>query len=465
MKKQLRTSQVNLDLRRLRFLKSSLKKNDNRNRQQSIIAHLSRVLSRLRGVVQLLTIKKVLGTSFVGLLSLATHQLHGQTLSEPILIEHTFEEFPIAPDLADIDGDGDLDLITSIFSGDDFIETGYMENIGNSKEFILADSLQLLPITHTMEEVGVVPEMADLDNDGDLDYCSFSYGDYYETILLYAENLGNGAFGPVTNDTILKSNEVVWGSYDGNLIDLDDDGDLDIMTVGYDIQAYYAGNNKLGVGYTENIGTADSAVWGEMKLIEGFPEIANEEEALTQVELADFDLDGDLDLLVTNYENYDDEFYQLSYVENLGASYAEAKLIELFDLQEGFIPMTSGDIDGDGDVDVLFNTSNFPYVPELYWLENLETSSNKLTTLQNAKFSLAASLVHQQVLLDYEVEQRADLELSIINSLGQVVKQQMLKTNSVKGSTQLNVSQLPIGNYFLRVATQEGQAVLKFSKF
>jgi hypothetical protein len=194
------------------------------------------------------------------------------------------------------------------------------------------------------------PDIAagDLDGDDDIDLliCD-SNGAIY-----YLENKGTES-NPILNTAYLEEGYITDAdAYFGSnmlieLVDLDSDGDLDLLTGEYD--GYF--------GYLENTGSATNPEFdGENydgDFISGASDYSH-----TSISAADMDDDGDVDLIVTNYLNY---FY---YLENTGSdvtpSFNVSSMEEILfadtgdDMRLYYYPNhTLADIDGDGDFDIV----------------------------------------------------------------------------------------------------------------
>ncbi|MBW2262429.1 MAG: VCBS repeat-containing protein [Deltaproteobacteria bacterium] len=198
-----------------------------------------------------------------------------------------------APALVDIDGDGDLDLFTG--ESDTYTGSiGFRRNTGTSTSPAFA-----APVTNPFGISGLTdsfyfPELGDIDGDGDMDlFLGERDGD-----VLLLRNTGTSsspAFAaPVTNPLGITAVTQIAAPALG---DLDRDGDLDLIV----------GEEGGDLMYFQNTGTATSPAFATV--------VANPF-GLTSVDqwafpdLADMDADGDLDLYVGEYDGY------MQYFEN-----------------------------------------------------------------------------------------------------------------------------------------------------
>lgn len=177
--------------------------------------------------------------------------------------------------------------------------------------------------------------MADIDNDGDVDLLAPNYGG--NTVSVRVNN-GRGVFTGTTEIPVGANPRAVATG------DIDADGDLDFLVTD-DSGGFSGGNVNVRVnngsgGFTAPAGTGTIPVGGSG------PQV---------VTLADVDGDGDLDMLVTNFQNLATTGSSVSVRLNNGAGvFGGGSDVQL---PSGAIGLAVGDIDNDGDLDFL--TSNF----------------------------------------------------------------------------------------------------------
>ncbi|MFT6500686.1 MAG: hypothetical protein ACJASQ_000795 [Crocinitomicaceae bacterium] len=210
-------------------------------------------------------------------------------------------------------------------------------------------------ITPTPGGVGLI-ELVDLDGDGDLDILQAGY----YGVIEYFENTGTATV-PAFSTSIQNPFGLTSGYYIAipTAVDIDDDGDMDLF-----VGEYY-GNTQ----FFENTGTASAPAFAAP--------VANPF-GLTQVyqfsipEAADMDGDGDTDLLISEY------YGNIQYFENTGTASAPAFAAPVQN-PFNFAPNpgsyngfpTVADLDQDGDLDLMVGEQ----YGNLDYFENTGTSS------------------------------------------------------------------------------------------
>ena len=300
---------------------------------------------------------------------------------------------PFSVIAADVDGDGDMDLL-SASGGDDKI--AWYENGGNQ--------------TFTPRTISTVADGArsvfavDMDGDGDLDVLSASFWD--DKIAWY-ENDGSQNFTPHTITTAAD------GAYNVFAADVDGDGDMDVLSASSsdDTIAWY--ENDGSQTFTEHTisTTADSPgsvfaadvdgdgdldvlsassvddkiAWYENDGSQNFTEhtITTSANGAFSAFAADMDGDGDLDVLSASFD--DDK---IAWYENDGSQTFTTQTIST--AADGARSVFAADVDGDGDLDVLSASLNDARIA---WYENLNSIRVNLSVSTTAGTEAAATVV------------------------------------------------------------------------
>ncbi len=266
-------------------------------------------------------------------------------------------DFYSSPMLADLDGDGDFDLVAGGLGGEVF----YAENTGSAANPSFAS---LVTGAFGLEDSGdrSAPTLMDLDGDGDLDaFVGESNG-----LAKYFENTGdasNPAFVFATPNPLGLVDVGVRSA--PALVDIDGDGDLDAF-VG---EAGPAIGVSGTVFYYENTGTAAAPAFAAASAnpfglaLLGFD---------TAPAFVDFDGDGDLDAF------FGERLGRLFYFENTGTALAPAfgpRQINPFGCAPSGVANTAAafaDVDNDGDFDVFVGVAD----GSLLYFENTGDAAN-----------------------------------------------------------------------------------------
>ncbi|MFC1501982.1 T9SS type A sorting domain-containing protein [bacterium] len=236
---------------------------------------------------------------------------------------------------ADLDGDGDLDVLSASEYDD---KVAWYENVDGSGTF---GPQQLINTTGIWIETVF---SADLDGDGDMDVLSAYMGEGFECRIVWYENTDNaGTFSAEKNIYIGPHKTISQIVYSA---DLDCDGDMDVIS---------ASRHDGNITWYKN--TDGEGLFGPAQ------QITTEVYWVRSICTADLDNDGDLDLLSASefdkkiawYENY-----------NTKIPFGPQQVISLS--ADGAQCVRAADLDGDGDMDVLSASDEDA---RIVWYENL----------------------------------------------------------------------------------------------
>lgn len=147
------------------------------------------------------------------------------------------------PALADIDADGDLDMLASSY----YLGAQFFKNSGTPNAPQFDAPIDLSTAFEISQQIGFsFPALADMDNDGDID---IFINDYYSAAFIFFENTGTPA-APVFSTGVQNPGNlsVTQADLTPNLIAFDGDPDLDLFT-GSVTGVIYRENLQFGVGF------------------------------------------------------------------------------------------------------------------------------------------------------------------------------------------------------------------------
>ncbi len=234
---------------------------------------------------------------------------------------------------ADVDGDGDTDLLgTSLVLGAVF----WWENDGGDGTVWVKREIE----NGLSSPWDLHP--TDIDGDGDIDVAAAIFGD--NDLLWWENTTGDGTAWSRNNvDVSLFLAISVWAD------DVDGDGDMDLLG---------SGDNANLISWWENVG-GDGTAWLEHRVVQNYTNPYS-------VRTADVDGDGDVDVLGNSFW---DNGRAVAWWENDGGdgiSWTEHLIDDDFDFARSVYP---ADLDGDGDVDVAGVST---VLHDVTWWENTD---------------------------------------------------------------------------------------------
>jgi hypothetical protein len=217
--------------------------------------------------------------------------------------------YTLVTDVADLDDDGDADLVAGHSAG--------------VSVFFSDGSTLATQVDYTGARVGAV-ELGDVDADGDIDLLGL---DHNGDLNLWA-NDGRGSFSlvqalPTGAGEVLDSD---WDSID--LVDLNLDGALDVLVLVYD--AYYLGTDPLVAYLNNGGGQFDPTVWSSAAT------------GIFHIDVGDIDDEGHADIV---YQSVDYTLASIMWDGGFGAVTSWPT--------PAYDSFLIGDVDGDGDTDAV----------------------------------------------------------------------------------------------------------------
>lgn len=436
--------------RKLSKLKALVKKLYATNRFstqfQKLTAKIQQLVNDLKRTMSVKELTKVLGAASM-FIALSTTNVTAQQFDTPVANGFGMgigSQYFFVPVLADMDGDGDIDLLACDLPGESII---YQRNSGSPTNPVF-DAPIVNPFGLVDTTVWIFPSVGDLDNDGDLDVLIGEYSDSTNSRFAYFQNIGTP-----TNPNFAAPQINPFGitnAYDAstpNLADIDGDGDLDLFSsTAHKIQFY----QNTGTPTTPNFTAPVDNPYGIF--------IPPSTYYIYTFDLVDLDKDGDLDLLSTDY------YGAFMYFQNTGTATNPnfaAPAFNPFNLAPPSSPGSdvlgfpdAADLDGDGDYDIVLGQyDNYNYI-SLFYYENIMGSTNNENQLPEVELEVFPNPASSYLSITTDVDQ--EVNVMIYDQKGRL----LLTENKVlvtDGYT-VKVDQFPQGTYLLKLE-QDGALV------
>ncbi|MCB0596745.1 MAG: T9SS type A sorting domain-containing protein [Lewinellaceae bacterium] len=430
--------------------------------QQQLADKLMAFYRRLSAVFSQKRLRRILASAAL-LLGLGGGAAQAQQFAAPVADPFglSFDRLPLTA-FADLDNDGDQDLLTIQYSESvpNFV---YYENVGTAQAPAFGNPV-FNPFGLATSNSLTTSHFVDIDDDGDLDLFAgtYGYGGEYLGALMFYENEGTAespAFAPEqTNPFGLRPSNYQMVPV---FADLDNDGDFDLLGTNYDYET-----ERIAFQYQENTGSATDPQFSGV--VDGPFGLSNFNLYVIIHALADLDMDGDIDLIsgggtISGLEAV------IEYFENTGSPEAPefaAPLVNPFGIsfpEEAYLTVpTLVDIDDDGDLD-LFTASYYysePGADEVHFsfFENTAVTNSAGETAPDSGFkaypTLTAGVLNWQLNLTRTEPQ---LQMQAFSVDGRQVKQWRLEGLPGLQQGQLDVGALPAGVYQLRLSGGNGQ--------
>lgn len=359
-----------------------------------------------------------------------------------------------SPAFVDLDGDGDMDMLSTEGYGNYF----YYENTGSASSPSYAAKVQnpfgLTAPQHNPQH----PTFADLDGDGDFDLLVGKRG-FQRTAsrFYYYENTGTAtspSFAAVQNNPF-NLNPPSSSNNAPTFVDIDNDGDYDMSSPhGFGHWIYY-----------ENVGTASAPNYSN-PVIDPF--------SLVQVagswyfpgvnyhSYGDLDGDGDLDIMTgSTWDGF-------AYLENVGTASSPsfaAPQIGPFNLTKLWRSTAHlVDMDNDGKMDLMAGTGygNFHFFPNTSGSAKQSNIGPEAPVLSVTAFP---NPIVDQLQLELVSVDPTQARVRILDVTGKTLgNESVFPLTSGKNLIKIDASQLASGTYFVHITTEKGQFHTKFVK-
>jgi len=260
--------------------------------------------------------------------------------------------FPRVADVeaGDFNGDGKPDLLVGAFG---WRSTGFIGLLANRTVDYAQPSFETVRLDERTGTIHVIP--SDLNKDGRLDFVAL-ISQQHETVVAY---LNDGA-GGFRQETIFTAPHPNWGMSGMQLVDFDGAGDLDVLVTNGDSFDDFLLKPYHGIQWLENEGRYPYTPHPLASLAGAHRAIA-----------VDLDGDGDLDvaaaaMIALAREGVERTLPSIVWLERIGPNAFKRHTLELGTPVHA--TLDAADYDGDGDVDLVIGNLS-PQRPVPTWVE------------------------------------------------------------------------------------------------
>ncbi|CAM3887211.1 MULTISPECIES: FG-GAP-like repeat-containing protein [Flavobacterium] len=365
---------------------------------------------------------------------------------------------------ADLDNDGDMDVI-SASAGDDRI--AWYENDGSGN---FGSQQTITTHANLVRRIAV----SDMDGDGDLDVVSTSINTGH---IYWYKNNSNGSSWTEEILTSLQGTGAI------HTTDLDNDGGIDVLASSNGYVGWYKNNGFGNFGAFQSISLSDLAIAGLYAADldgDGYQDVLaalrfdgvawyknngngtfGSKQLITAATLTPFaydvyatDLDGDGDMDVLSASSNDDK---VAWYENDGNGNFGAQQV-ITTSADAVRNIYAADLDGDGDSDVLSASGNDN---KIAWYENESTTLSLHDNELNNEWSLYPNPTNNQI--NIQVKKGLVIQkIAIYDLTGRLVKAQNIKDNLE--IIRIDSSLLSAATYTIKVITDKGVLTKKMIK-